>query len=207
MSQCDGKQRRDELLADTQHRVYRTVTSLGGTTINVENKLPNDKRKQNKTRNWKESTENNTMVNYSETRCNTPTSTPTLALSFFKCHRSSSSFRVLDKLGCQVAVRQRSEECDKDFDTDTSLGFICICFCLESRKRTTNTAVLTPCAAIIARLHGFVNVTSLCLSTLYRQIQHVIWHNRVRDGGEGNRERFIFYIFNCCFIVFVSPEF
>lgn len=65
MSQCDRKQRRDELLADTQHRVYRTVTSLGGTTINVENKLPNKKRKQNKTRNWKESTENNTMVNYS----------------------------------------------------------------------------------------------------------------------------------------------
>lgn len=79
MSQCDRKQRRDELLADTQHRVYRTVTSLGGTTINVQNKLPNDKRKQNKTRNWRESTEKNTIVNYSQTHCNTHTSTPTLA--------------------------------------------------------------------------------------------------------------------------------
>ncbi len=52
-------------MADTQHRVYGTVTSLAGTTINVEDKLPNDKRKQNKTRNWRESTENNTVVNYS----------------------------------------------------------------------------------------------------------------------------------------------
>lgn len=65
MSQCDRKQRRDKLLADTQHRVYGTVTSLAVTTINVEDKLPNDKRKQNKTRNWRESTENNTVVNYS----------------------------------------------------------------------------------------------------------------------------------------------
>lgn len=51
MSQCDREQRRDKLfLADTQHRAYETVTSLGGTTSNVENKLPNDKRKtkQNK---------------------------------------------------------------------------------------------------------------------------------------------------------------
>lgn len=46
MSQCDRKQRRDKLWADTQHRVYRTVTLLGGTTINAENKLRNDKRKQ-----------------------------------------------------------------------------------------------------------------------------------------------------------------
>lgn len=38
-----------ELVADTQHRVYRTVTLLGGTTINAENKLRN-KKKENKTK-------------------------------------------------------------------------------------------------------------------------------------------------------------
>lgn len=76
--------------------------------------------------------------------CNTPTlhcNIPTLALCFLWGHGFFSRFRVLEKLGCPVVVRQRCEECDKDLDMNTSCGFSHIRF--NSRQCTTDPAVLT----------------------------------------------------------------
>lgn len=83
--------------------------SLGGTTINAENKLRNDKRKQNKQkRNWRESTENNTMVNYSLSK--TPTlSRPSLHSVFLNVTVFFQEVRSLEKLGCQWGSSEAEE--------------------------------------------------------------------------------------------------
>lgn len=94
----------------------------------------------NKTRNWKESTENNTMVNYPHT------STPThVFFSFLSFFLNVTTFLPVTEFWIswevKAAVRQRSEKCDRDFDTNASLGFTSVCFCFKRRKRTANTAV------------------------------------------------------------------
>ena len=156
MSQCDRKQRRDELLADTQHRVYRTVTLSGGTTINVENKLRNDLREQNKTRNWRESTESNTIINYSYIQWPVPPPPPhpALVLLFFTRHCLSSRLGPVSG-GSEAEAREpklesasvsRAEKVDKYSCANTarhqsSAAWLCltirfcICFGTELGQR------------------------------------------------------------------------
>lgn len=49
----------------THNTEYRTVTFSGGTTTSAEDKLPNNERKWNKTRHWRESLENKTPLDIS----------------------------------------------------------------------------------------------------------------------------------------------
>lgn len=66
--------------------------------------------KTNKKRNWRESTENNTMVNYSLIECKTPTlSRPGLSFVFLKATVFFQGVRSLDNLGCEWGSSESEE--------------------------------------------------------------------------------------------------